>query len=115
MIEKAPNLCPRCLVDCTNGVGPADMPEVTKFLHRLPSSHMFYESANWHDYLFHLGHTDEDRLKADKKFLELMLLDVAICCNPYSRPWFKMLAYRNYYAVRMFGKKFFNYNGCKGV
>lgn len=112
-MKKAPNFCPKCKNDVTNGVGPSDLPAVTKFLHTLPSSHMFYESANWHDYLYHKGCTEDDRLKADKKFLELMLADIKGNCAEFRTSWYKILAYRNYFAVRMFGKKFFNYEGCK--
>lgn len=113
MIEKAPIFCHECRRDVTNGIGPADMPEVTKFLHRLPSSHMFYESANWHDLNYHLGKTEDDRKKADDYFLKCMLYDIKVYCNFYSKPWYRLQAYRNYYAVRWLGKAFFNYEGCK--
>lgn len=113
MIEKAPNFCPRCLMDVTNGIGPADLPLVTEFLHMLPSSHIFYEAANWHDIAYHLGTTELDRKNADRMFLGLMKSIINIRCNFYSKPWYRLSAYRNYFCVRLMGSKFFNYKGCK--
>jgi len=109
---KSSNFCPNCKKNVTNGVGPSGLPEVTKFLHNLPSSHLFFHDANWHDLAYHIGRTEEDRKKADETFLENMLYTVKIECSPWAALWFKLSAYRNYYAVKLLGKRFFNYRGC---
>lgn len=109
---KAPNFCPQCKENF-NGVGPSDLPLLTEFLHMLPSSHLFYQAACFHDLLYHKGCTEADRKSADETFLQLMLSTVNIACNFYSKPWYRLQAYRNYWAVRWWGKRFFNYKGCK--
>lgn len=121
MNDRLPNpYCPICGeatakgIPIANGVGPADMPLATKFLHMLPSSHLFYDSANLHDILYHIGRTEEDRKNADNKFLEHMLVTVRTKCSGYKRPWFTLAAYRNYYSVRWLGGRFFSWDGCNG-
>jgi hypothetical protein len=114
MNDRLPNpYCPICGEAVANGIGPADLPLTTKFLHMLPSSHLFYDSANLHDRLYHIGRTESDRKNADKKFLEHMLATIKMNCAEFRTSWYKISAYRNYYAVRWFGGKFFNYKGCK--
>lgn len=111
---KSPEICPYCSLDVTNGVGPSDCEIVTKLLHNLPSSHLFYDAANYHDLAYHIGSDEQDRKKADEIFLENMLRTVSIYCCGFYAIMYTMAAYRNYYAVRLFGKRFFNYAGCKG-
>jgi hypothetical protein len=113
MAERG-GICPVCQRSVANGVGPSDMPLATEFLHTLPSSHLFYEPANLHDVLYHIGNTEKDRKKADKMFLEHMLDTVKKRCDDYEKPWFTLAAYRNYFTVRWFGERFFNYEGCGG-
>lgn len=72
MAERG-GICEICKIPITNGIGPSGMPLVTEFLHMFPSSHVFFEAGNFHDVLYHKGCTENDRLSADKKFLELML------------------------------------------
>jgi len=107
-------VCPVCKKLVANGVGGENDP-LTPLLHELPSSHLFFDSANLHDVLYHIGRTERDREKADKKFLEHMLATVKIDCDGYKKPWFMLAAYRNYYAVRWWGKGYFNYDGCGGI
>jgi len=112
-MKKAPNFCPKCKKEVTNGVGPSDLPSVTKFLQVLPSSHLFYEAACFHDIDYHLGATEMHRKKADDSFLERMILAVENSCKWYKKPWYMLSAYRNWFFVKKFGWKFFNYKGCK--
>lgn len=119
MNDRLPNpYCPICGEEKSkgigNGVGPSGMPLARKFLHMLPSSHLFYDSANLHDILYHIGRTEEDRKNADNKFLEHMLVTVRTKCSGYKRPWFTLAAYRNYYSVRWLGGRFFSWDGCNG-
>jgi hypothetical protein len=112
MIIITDGTCPICGKSVANGVGPSDLPLATEFLHTLPSSHLFYESACLHDVLYHIGKNEKDRKNADKMFLDHMLGVVKTRCDDYEKPWFTLAAYRNYYAVRWWGAKFFNYDGC---
>lgn len=114
-MNNAPNVCPICNKDVTNGVGPSDLPEVTKVLNNLPSSHIFRGAADWHDLRYHLGYTEWDRKKADDKFYKDMLEAIDSNCSWYSRGFYRLQASRNYWFVRKFGKSFFNYQGCSSV
>jgi hypothetical protein len=111
-MEDAPNICPYCLNDVTNGVGPSNLPEVTELLNNLPSSHIFRKAADWHDYFYHLGYSEFHRRAADEYFYSLMLTAVDENCAWYLRPWYRLQAYRNYWFVGKFGSAFFNYAGC---
>ena len=104
-------ICPVCGKMVANGVGGENDP-LTPLLHELPSSHLFYDSANLHDVFYHVGRSEIDRKNADKRFLEHMLDTVKTRCDSHKKPWFVLAAYRNYYCVRWFGKKFFSYQGC---
>lgn len=106
-------ICPHCKTKIGNGVGPADCEVVTKLLHNLPSSHLFYDAANYHDLAYHIGGGELQREFADYLFLKRML-EATKKCNFFMKPIYFLSAYRNYYAVRLFGKRFFNYAGCKG-
>jgi hypothetical protein len=106
-------LCSVCGADVTNGVGPSGLPIVTKFLQVLPSSHLFYMPACYHDIDYHLGATELHRKLADEFFLQRMLIEVKSKCKWYEKPWYKISAYRNYWFVCKFGSAFFNYKGCK--
>jgi hypothetical protein len=111
-MKDAPKVCPICGKNVTNGVGPSDMPEMTKFLNSLPSSYMFHNAADWHDYGYHLGGTEADRKSADEFFYNCMMHEIK--SSPwYLRAWYKIQAYRNYIFVRKFGGKFFNFKGCR--
>lgn len=109
---KAPKVCPICGLDVSNGVGPAGLHIITKFLQVLPSSHLFYEPANYHDLEYHWGRTETDREKADLRFLMRMKEQIKNDCSWYLKPWFTLQAYRNYFFVREFGNEFFSYKGC---
>ncbi len=105
--------CPLCKKVVCNGVGPSALPHLTFLLNSLPSSHIFREAADGHDLGYHLGFIEEARYRADRQFYIDMIL--AISKLPwYKRSWYRLQARRNYLFVRAFGRKFFNYKGCKG-
>lgn len=112
MLLEAPKVCPICGIDVTNGVGPEKLPEVTKLLNNLPSSHLFRKAADWHDYGYHIGYREVDRQTADEFFYRAMLEAIHQECSWYSRCWYRLQAYRNFLFVRKFGRHFFNYKGC---
>jgi len=98
-------LCPICgIAFQQNGCGPSGNGEFTKLLHTLPSSHVFYASANVHDIFYHYKLNDKDRKKADDIFLSRML--EASQKQKGLSWWYKLQAYRNYWIVRAFGSKY---------
>ena len=114
-MEDAPKVCPYCLKDVTNGIGPSDLPEVTTLLNNLPSSHIFRKAADWHDYLYHIGYSEFHRRAADEYFYNLMFRAVDENCRWYLRGWYRLQAKRNFWFVSKFGESFFNYAGCSGA
>ena len=111
-MEDAPKVCPHCLQDVTNGIGPDDLPEVTKLLNNLPSSHIFRLAADWHDFGYHIGYKEDHRQMIDETYLQHMIFSINKSFSWYLRGWYRLQAYRNYWCVRQFGSKFFNYDGC---
>ncbi len=100
-------ICRYCGALVANGVGgEGDL--LTPILHTLPSSHLFHRSGNCHDVLYHQRQLKREA--ADRIFLELML-EEARRFGFIKRSWYTAQAYRNFYAVRIFGEKFFK-NGC---
>lgn len=70
---------------------------------------MFHASCVYHDISYASGREESDRKRADKGFLRAMKRDV--CRLPiWRRPLAYSAAYLYYSAVRLFGKKFFNYS-----
>lgn len=73
-----------------------------------PPDWIFTASCYHHDFNYWLGHTEEDRKKADWQFYQAMVYDAN------QHPWYKKYLYRviawTYYkAVRMFAMPYFNY------
>jgi hypothetical protein len=107
--------CSRCSGVLENGLGPADLPILTEWLNKLPSSHVFYEAACRHDVLYHtLGGPESNREYADTIFLDLMKRAVREKVKFHLRWLYYASAYRNFLFVRKFGSIFFNYSGCRG-
>jgi hypothetical protein len=107
MLEK----CPFC-GEKFNGVGASDTKILTKILHALPSSHIFYKAGNTHDYNYHI--CINTRKKSDEIFLHMMLEETKKMAI-HKRAWYTAQAYRNYYAVRIAGAKFYGKNRCKKI
>lgn len=74
-----------------------------------PPEYLFTASCGQHDANYWLGGSDAQRLEADRQFLDAMLKDADLA-PWYSRWWLKGAAWRYYWAVRLMGAKFFNYN-----
>ena len=109
--------CPICgKYFLPSGVGPEDVPALNTALNNLPSSHILRYGANYHDFAYHMGSLWGTRLQADR----LMLSKNKQKIKSLKMGWLKSMFYytmnqRNYYAVRMFGGKFWNSKGCKEV
>lgn len=73
-----------------------------------PYAVMFETDCNIHDRLYGEWGTEIDRKIADVYLLEYMKLDVSKLFF-IKRPYFYMWAYLYYFAVRIFGKKYFSY------
>lgn len=75
-----------------------------------PPYRAFFEaSCNKHDLGYNKGGTDADRFECDAKFLVMMLKDTYIIKNHFNRVYFQLWAFVYYLAVRIGGRKFFNY------
>lgn len=70
---------------------------------------LFRASCLRHDFNYWLGHTEQDRAKADRQFYEMMLEDVA--GTPWYYPKFlaRWRAWIYYKAVRRYAKPYFYY------
>lgn len=74
-----------------------------------PPYHIMFEACcNIHDEYYHKGGNEIDRKIADVYLLEYMKLDISHL-PIYKRPYFYVWAYLYYFAVRIYGKKYFNY------
>lgn len=69
---------------------------------------IFTASCAHHDFNYWLGHTEEDRKKADWQFYQAMLYD-ANNAPWYKRAWYKLMAWTYYRAVSTFAKEYFYY------
>lgn len=78
-----------------------------------PPYHLFFKaSCNLHDEGYNKGGTERDRWYADNRFWLAMRLDIYKSVkNPFLRQYYFMWCRIYYIAVRLFGKKQFNYNG----
>ena len=107
-------ICAVCGLDCSNGLGGEGMPRLNKLLQHLPSTHLFYNASVRHDLLYHKLKDAEGKRYSDNAFLTEMLL----ACDklPFiKKHWFRLQAYRNFAAVKLFGSSFYyNCEKCKG-
>ncbi len=108
-------LCPVCGHQFRpNGVGPTDIKELATALNSLPSSHVLKYGANWHDWAYHLGRAFGSREQADDLMLTKNREKIGRLHRSWiEKQWLYAMNYRNYYAVRVFGSKFWNKKGCK--
>ena len=97
-----------------NGLGPSDIPELTTALNSLPSSHVLKYGANYHDIAYHLGPAWGSRKDADDLMLSKNKEKIGRLHRSWlEKQWLHAMNYRNYWAVRAFGSKFWNEKGCK--
>lgn len=73
-----------------------------------PPEFCFHASCSWHDWEYCRGYTEADRKAADEGFYKAMKEDVSRL-PWYRRPLAYSAAWTYYKAVRLFGKKYFNY------
>jgi len=73
-----------------------------------PPDFLFHASCDKHDELYSIGGTEADRKNDDDKFYEYMKYDIDVV-DGVSRYYYKLWAYVYYKAVRLRGKKYFNY------
>ena len=74
-----------------------------------PPDFLFHASCNHHDFRYWRGCTEADRKNADDSFYKWMKVDVSES-KWYLKPYYHFLAWTYYKAVRLFGKKYFNYS-----
>lgn len=105
-------ICPVCKKRFKpNGVGGKGDP-LTPILQKLPTSSVLKIGANYHDWAYHLGPNWGTREDADRLMLEHNRLAIAKFCEWWQKPFYHLANYRNYYAVRKFGNKFWNRDDC---
>ncbi len=73
-----------------------------------PPSWIFIASCYHHDFNYWLGGDERARKEADWQFYQAMLID-ASKASWWKRPWYKLMAWSYYRAVRWFAKDYFNY------
>jgi len=78
-----------------------------------PPQFFFKASCNHHDFYYWRGGENKDRKYADKSFLDAMLEDAERASNWFSNIWNRTAAYAYYFAVRISGKKYFNFGPMK--
>jgi len=74
-----------------------------------PPEFLFHASCNHHDFRYWRGCTEADRKETDNSFYKWMKVDVSES-KWYLKPYYHFLAWSYYKAVRLFGKKYFNYS-----
>lgn len=90
-----------------NGCGGRNS-KISKILAKFFSGFFFEASCEKHDFWYFKGWDEARRKECDIKFLKAMKRDVQRQFFLF-RPYFYLIAYCFYFAVRIFGKKHFNY------
>lgn len=80
-----------------------------------PPDFIFKASCNHHDFLYWVGNTEEERKYADKAFYKYMKIDISEKKGVIKKAYYHIWAYAYYRAVRLFGKKYFNYGDKNGI
>jgi hypothetical protein len=105
--------CPSCgRFFRPNGVGPEDNAALSSLLSKLPSDHILRYGANFHDWAYHMGSDWGTREDADLLMLQKNRQEILRKVAVWSRWFYYAMNYRNYWAVRIGGKKHFNSKGC---
>lgn len=74
-----------------------------------PPDWIFTASCDHHDFHYWVGGNEYDRWKADWKFYMAMRQDAHDKGNFFTRPFYFLLAWAYYQAVRKFGRVAFHY------
>lgn len=77
-----------------------------------PPEFLFHASCNQHDFYYWRGGTEADRERADEEFYRFMKQDASEG-KWYQRPFMYAMAFVYYKAVRISGKKYFEYGEMK--
>lgn len=111
MAEKG-GVCPICgRFFKPNGVG-GEGDILTPIIDNLPSSSVLRFGCNFHDWFFHLGNNWGTREQADKMMYELNEKQISLKCKWWNAWYYRIMNYRNYIAVRKFGHRFWDKDGC---
>lgn len=76
---------------------------------RPPYGVFFKASCNKHDEGYFMGGDKIRRMECDSRFFSAMLEDTMRIEKWYKRTYYQSWAFIYFFAVRLFGKKFFNY------
>jgi len=75
-----------------------------------PPNFIFKASCNQHDFYYWRGATEHERLIADESFYKFMKIDIDERQYSFLKTaWYHAWAYSYFKAVRIFGKKAFNF------
>lgn len=75
-----------------------------------PHSAFFEASCNIHDEGYNKGGDEANRFECDGKFFIMMIKDTFRINKSFKRLYFQLWAFTYFIAVRIGGKKYFNYN-----
>ncbi len=78
-----------------------------------PPNFLFEADCNMHDFGYFRGGDEVRRMECDTKFLQAMLRDCLRVNGTFRRNFYKFWAYTYFVAVRIFGKRYFNYRKAK--
>ena len=76
---------------------------------RPPLGVFFEASCNQHDVGYSYGGDKSRRMECDAKFLAMMLSDTMRIISVFKRTYYQIWAFLYFFAVRLGGKKYFNY------
>ena len=74
-----------------------------------PYRNFFEASCNKHDIGYNIGGDESRRFECDAKFLVLMIKDTFRIKSKLKRLYYQAWSFVYFLAVRIFGKKYFNY------
>ena len=77
---------------------------------RPPHGVFFEASCDKHDISYGLGGNEAKRFECDGKFFTMMIKDTFKIKWLFKRIYYQIWAFVYFMAVRIFGKKYFNYN-----
>lgn len=109
------DFCPVCKrLFISNGVGGKGN-FLTPIIDNLPSSSALRYGCKFHDWCYHLADNWGTRLEADKLMLAKNKWFIEKYCTGLQKYFYHAANYRNYIAVRIFGRKFWDQEDCREV
>jgi hypothetical protein len=114
-MAKSGGICPVCKKFFKpNGVGGSGH-ILTPIIDNLPSSSILRYGCNYHDWWYHLADNWGTRAQADYLMLKYNALYIDQKLSGVAKVYAKACNWRNYLAVRIFGKKFWDKEDCRKV